>query len=276
MELDGFRRAYGVELLYAIAPTIRKPQLLRALAKRCPAVEPLDRNRQEGLLAFVHPDHMIELKDATIPAQITVSPLERAPSGEAIESALQQSWDFPQARNVVAQCSAAVLVTDLMSSGLPYQERLDLFSRSLLAVLEVAPPEAIHWVPTQRVVNPLAFRRAADRSASARFFAGAVNVRIFNVGGAEGIMLMDTLGLAALGLPDLQCHFRTLDPNDVVPLLYDLALYIFERGDVFDNGHTVDGVAGVRWRVQHENSLSKPDRVVLDIDPGIQYAAGRP
>ena len=273
MEPDAFRRTYAVELLYAFAPTIRKPQLLRALAKRCPAVEPLDKNPQQGLLAFIHPDHLIALKDATVPAQILVSPLEKVPTGEGIESALQQSWDFPRARNVVAQSGAAVLVSDLMSSALPYLERFDLFTRCLLAVLEVAPPEAIHWVPAQRIVNPIAYRKSADQSVPARFFAGAINVRLFNAGGAaEGTMLMDTMGLAALGLPDIQCHFRTLDPQQMAPFLYNLAMYVFERGDVFEDGHTVDGIDGEKWLVRHEQSLSAPGRQVLDIEPAVAFA----
>ena len=32
---------------------------------------------------------------------------------------------------------------------------------------------------------------------------------------------------------------------------------------------------GSRWRCQHEESLLKPTRVVLDIDPGPPHAAGR-
>ena len=51
------------------------------------------------------------------------------------------------------------------------------------------------------------------------FFVGFLNVRVFKVGDNPGEMLMDTLGLAAIGLPDLQCHFRDLDLNEVADLL---------------------------------------------------------
>ena len=86
---------------------------------------------------------------------------------------------------------------------------------------------------------------------------------------------MDTLGLAALGLPDLQCHFRGLAPEAVAPLLYNTAYYIFEKGDVIDDGHTVEGVTpGERWPCQHEASLVEPRRVVIDLDPGPAHAAG--
>jgi hypothetical protein len=89
-------------------------------------------------------------------------------------------------------------------------------------------------------------------------------------------MLMDTLGLAALGLPDLQCHYRIMEPGDVGRTLYDLALYIYQQGDVIKNGHTVEGVPpGSKWRAQHEKALVEPDREVIDLDPGPPYAAGK-
>jgi hypothetical protein len=85
---------------------------------------------------------------------------------------------------------------------------------------------------------------------------------------------MDTLGLAALGLPDLQCHFHGLEVNEVAGLLYNTAWYVFENGDVIEDGQTVDGVDGHRWRCQHEVALVPPEREVLDINPGPRYAAG--
>ena len=88
-------------------------------------------------------------------------------------------------------------------------------------------------------------------------------------------MLMDTLGLAALGLPDLQCHYRDLAPGEVATVLANTGYYIYENGDVIENGHTVEGItAGSRWRCQHEESMLKPSRVVLDLDPGPPHSTG--
>ena len=163
-----------------------------------------------------------------------------------------------------------------MSANLQYQDRLDVFTRALLGVLELAPPEAIHWVPSQQIVNPIAYLKAAKESPAAHFFAGPVNVRFFTIQSSGGDMLMDTLGLAALGLPDLQCHYRIMEPGDVGRTLYDLALYIYQQGDVIKNGHTVEGVPpGSKWRAQHEKALVEPDREVIDLDPGPPYAAGK-
>jgi ligand-binding SRPBCC domain-containing protein len=87
---------------------------------------------------------------------------------------------------------------------------------------------------------------------------------------------MDTRGLDVFGLPDLQCHFRNLDPKAVAGMLYNTAAYILEHGDVIADGHTVAGISAKdKWQCQHEDSLAAPERTVLDVNPGKPFAAGR-
>jgi hypothetical protein len=86
--------------------------------------------------------------------------------------------------------------------------------------------------------------------------------------------VVDTRGLAVFGLPDLQCHFHSLGMEQMFPFLCDLGVYLFENGDVIESGHTIPGLDGTNWRCRHENSLVPPTRIVLDINPGPQYAAG--
>ena len=45
-----------------------------------------------------------------------------------------------------------------------------------------------------------------------RFIRFGVNVRFFNIEGTED-MLIDTVGMNTLFLPDLQYHFHSMDPN---------------------------------------------------------------
>ncbi|QQO08782.1 DUF4261 domain-containing protein [Breznakiella homolactica] len=85
---------------------------------------------------------------------------------------------------------------------------------------------------------------------------------------------MDTLGLYAFGLPDVQYHFRGLDPNAVVSHAYNVAYYQFEYDAPIESGHTVDGIdPAVQWTCRYESALIQPAREVLDIAPG-EYAAG--
>jgi hypothetical protein len=86
---------------------------------------------------------------------------------------------------------------------------------------------------------------------------------------------MDTLGLTALGLTDLQIHYRGLEPAAVADLLDSLTRYLCEQGDIIADGHTVQGLApDQRWRCQHEMSLLEPKRIVIDVNPGPGFAAG--
>src|SRR5262245_16797740 len=138
-EPDGFARTYNVELFCRSRPTIQKAVLLASLRKRCPGVQALDDAPDTGPLAFFHPDHPVTLTDASIPAQTFVAVSDQPPDLAALEPALQQSWHFPAARDRLQGCTATVLVTDLMCSALPYQERLALFQAALAAVVEVVP-----------------------------------------------------------------------------------------------------------------------------------------
>ena len=92
-------------------------------------------------------------------------------------------------------------------------------------------------------------------------------------------MIVDTLGLYAIGLPDIQYHFHDLDPNAVVNHAYNAAAYIFDTDASIKDGETIDGISeqgidrSIQWKCQYERSLIQPDREVMDICPG-QYAAG--
>src|SRR5262249_4988245 len=143
------------------------------------------------------------------------------------------------------------------------------------AVQEIAPCEAMHWINTQQIINPSRFVFMQGEEGAQPLY-GSINVRFFNIQGSNGDCLMDTLGLAVLGLPDIQCHYRELQPKDVAHVLYNVACYIFERGDIIKNGETVPGVLQHdEWRCRHEMALAGPERIVLDLDPGGQYAAGK-
>jgi hypothetical protein len=272
----GFAQTYGVQLLYETPPKISRTEIARYVAKRCPSAELADGEENDKSLHFLHRDHLVKLVDGYFPAStVIVQTEEPFKLTEAMTASLQQSWSFPGAAELVGRCRNTIFVTGLMSSGLEYKERLELFQDALAGILEVLPALAIHWQPTGQFVNPRRFLDAYQEGGSSRFFAGSLNVRFYRISNSPGDMLMDTLGLGALGLPDLQCHYRSLVPGEVAALLANTGYYIFENGDVIENGHTVEGIAaGSKWRCQHEEAMRKPSRVVLDLDPGSPHAAG--
>jgi hypothetical protein len=161
-----------------------------------------------------------------------------------------------------------VIVTELMMAGWSAQDRVAALTRVLAELCRLTQPLAIYWAHSQRVSDPQAL--AADD------LNGIVNVRFFTVAGDTEAMVLDTLGLHVFGLPDLQCHFRDREPGEVASLLYATALYVFDSGDVIADGNTISGLDGnERYVCRRERSLLEPSRLVLDVDLGDPYAAGR-
>ena len=58
-----------------------------------------------------------------------------------------------------------------------------------------------------------------------------MNVHFFTIQGGEDI-LVDTLDMSLLFLPDIQYHFRGLDPNLMVNHTYNTALYLLINDNI--------------------------------------------
>ena len=84
---------------------------------------------------------------------------------------------------------------------------MELFRGALRAVFENVNCLAIDWKLTEQLGDPQEFLLCQEKSDIESRLWGFINVRLFWIEGTNDL-LMDTLGLAALGLPDLQCHFR--------------------------------------------------------------------
>ena len=270
---DKLSHTYSVQLLYKTPPHIDGNKLLNELCKHCGSVDRLGDKDNFYLYAF--PEYAIQYKDAKVPPQIFLAFPDIGKNEINLEDALQQSWSWPEARKIASACPIHLLLTDMMASGLDQKARLDLFHCALKSVLTVAPCKAIHWGTSQQLVNPLVFldsRKLGDFNP----LQFAINVRFYNIANSQkGEMLMDTMGLAVFGLPDLQCHFIGLEPNEVARVLFNSACYIFDKSDIIDDGNTIQGIKPTdKWKCQHEDALIGPHRVVLDLNPGKPYAAG--
>lgn len=262
-------------LLYEVQPPrINKSELTDVLRTSCGTVHPFG---EADNLFFAFPDHMVTFSDGkSIPAQAVILDSPDAFEVRPIpESALQQAWDWPEARQVTSRCPGRVMVSEMMTTTLARRQRLALFHGVVESVVKVAPCQAVYWMSSDQLLNPAAYLRRQHTDGSLPLYA-AVNVRLFNIQGrGPGELLMDSIGMSVFGLPDVQCHFAGLDPNDIAALLYSAAQYMFDAGDVIQDGHTIDGIRpGQKWKCQHELSLLEPKRAVLDINPGPSYAAG--
>ena len=148
------------------------------------------------------------------------------------------------------------MVTEMMARLLPPADRVSLF-HGVLCHDRGCRADALVFKHSQQVVTPADY--IAECSQTPILRPGSLNVRFFNITNSDGDMVMDTRGLAEIGLHDLQCHFRNLDPKEVARVLFNTALYIFEKGSVIESGQTVEGVEPAsKWRCQLENSLLEP------------------
>ena len=93
-------------------------------------------------------------------------------------------------------------------------------------------------------------------------------------------MIVDTLGMSTLYLPDLQYHFHGINPNVVVNHAYNVLSYIFDNDCPIQSGETIDGIRNgeicreIQWKCQFENSLIQPVREVIDICMN-EFASGK-
>jgi len=200
----------------------------------------------------------------------TLGPLESVEHDELAPS-LQQSWWWRDAAETVRRCRVALLIED-DGSALPHLERYAKFQEMLADVVVELEPAALHWIPTQQFIHPANFLEAVDEVGLEYPALGALNVRLYRITGGE-TMLMDTLGLGALGLWDLQCHFKGLPPDRIATWLLETARAEFLSGQrPLDEVIAPDGAT--RWPVRAEDALMAPERVLLDVNPGSRFTAG--
>ncbi|MBD0380983.1 DUF4261 domain-containing protein [Paenibacillus sedimenti] len=273
-DLDNvFARTYGVELLFEDYPLVSADRILDSLRFYCGNVE-LATNK-ENVLLFFFKDYLISFSEGDMPAQIAIMlSSEQLEDMSRLESSFVQSWRWRDVRSTVLKCRYTVLITDFMASGLEYQKRMELFQKALYAIVESCSCKAIHFRVSEQFIEPNDYLSNQPNQPNYDIMIGLMNVRLFNIENTFSETVMDTLGLSALGLPDLQVHFNDLDVNEVANLLYTYGDYIFLNGDVIEDGNTIQGIEGKKWSCRHEVSLIHPKRVVLDIHAG-DFAAGK-
>ncbi len=222
---------------------------------------------------FGFPEALMDFEDRKgVPAQAIVIAADKELDPAEYETAVQQSWDFAGAADAVARARHTLLASEFMARLLPYPDRLRLFRALGTGLVELTRPVALYSRAAGALYDP---QHWLEIQRSGYEYYGLFNVRSFNVEGTADDAVMDTLGLGIFGVPDLQCHFRNLDRDEVASLLYNIGIYLMQNGDVIESGHTIQGLfEGSKWRCNHEESLIAPDREVVDICPDPPHAAG--
>jgi hypothetical protein len=245
---DALSESYGVQLLFERPFALDGEALWRAVRAELPQA------RRLGDLQFAFgpgPE-----------PQAAVTPLG-APDAEKLSASVQQTWNWREAGAAVEKARFAVLVTDLVAGGVERTERVRMLFGLLRAALRVYPPLAVHWAPTQRMVAPEAILECKPEQQ----LAFVLNVRYWSP--EPNDHFMDTRGLDAFGIPDLECRYTDFDPGRMASALQTVAGYLWRDGDQFDEeGGEINGLTEEPWLVSHEISTVEPTRPVLKIRAG--------
>ena len=202
----------------------------------------------------------LDLTIPTLGAPVHVRTYQAQPEVFAaeLERALQWSWLWQDRwSEVERRCPWSIVIEMTCSAPVHYAGMLLSFVGVLdhvLNGLDEHDREAslLHWVPAQQILSITQYRVLREDLG---LCGPAVNVRIANATGKPGELVADTVGLAELGLPDLQVVFTDRDPAEVAKRLRRLARKMF-IGERLDSG----------W--VEEASLVPPlrDALTLDLD----------
>ena len=252
--------------------------MVEVLTKYLGPVDCFDHRRDSAGFAPQNYKVHYEDNDADISPTLMVTNCEKIDKPVLDDFERSQVWDCPNVDDLLDECQYRVFATDMLASGLEPKERADMLVKYVDALLELYPScKAVVFGPSRKFLSRETIENHPDKEVT-RFMYYAVNVRYFSIQGTND-MMVDSVGMSTLFLPDLQYHFHGVDPNHVIFHAYNVLNYIFEHDNPIGDGETIAGLQNgemnqdIQWKVQYEDSLIQPIREILDISMG-EYAAG--
>ncbi len=184
-----------------------------------------------------------------------------------LDAALDAAIDWPEARAVVASHQAHALLISDCDANAPPDAIVRLHHRAHAALMEFAAVAAVLWPAAERLDPPETLPKlAAQAGDEGRSMAATcTTLRRFELDGENaGLVLIDSLGLAAFGLPDVQMIARQpLDAEIAAP-----AIEVIERLlTTGDAAAEIDLAAqgGRDWGLSRMRSAFAPDREVVQV-----------
>ncbi|WP_375759696.1 hypothetical protein [Corallococcus exercitus] len=204
-----------IDLLYPEPPGFDIGTFSRRLVEVMEKSRIADGQDAGGALRIEHTDLPLQYEDRTGPAMtvVTQGPVtDLKPISVAFASS--PKWEGAEQVRTAAH---AISVMELMTATLHPANRLMTLSRVAATVCSVHHPLAVHWVNSERLVAPDLFAEVvADGDIEELIKTGAIHCRFHR---KQEPWVMDTLGLDALGLNDIQCRFKDVDPARVAEVL---------------------------------------------------------
>ena len=200
-----------------------------------------------------------------------ITPLSDDPD---LGASLEQTWQWDNAGATAGTAPFCLSLSEVNTLHLTPASRLALFQKSLYALTAGLCPAALHFPQSQCLIDPEAYLE--NRPGAPEYFRlhGLVNTRIFvsrNSNAAE--LLMDTLGLHCLGLPDFQLRVTEENPDraELACRLCNLADYLCSDPGELQDGVLVsaadDAPGAAPWALRRVPALMPPARVALELLP---------
>ncbi|MBQ5990218.1 MAG: DUF4261 domain-containing protein [Oscillospiraceae bacterium] len=249
--------------------------LKAALEAKCGKVDTIASSTE--LTSFGVKRYTSRIKDNDIPAQVMLGNIMPFRQKDITAAERAQIRDIEDRDTFLSKCTHKIAATDMMAA-LDTEHRTKLLMNWLEVVVDVFKDCIAVWVPSGGKLIPADLIRSGKVEKQDRFVCYCVNARFFKIENTDE-MLVDTHGMCAVGLKDVQCHFKGLDPDNVINYIYNIAFFVMQFGDQIKNGDTIEGLNGdtidenVLWTCRYEDAMVAPMRAVLDICPG-EYAAG--
>lgn len=233
---------------------------------------------EEQMATFAVHKYLAEFEDATVPPLLMIMGCKEFDASKIGTMERGNMWNCEESEKILESCKYQVFVSDMMAAALHYKERAELVMDFLEALVEMYPGCKAVYFPNSGKLFTAEAIRSHDIPREERFLYFAVNVRFFNIEGTED-MLVDSLGMGTLFLPDVQYHFHGMDQNWVIEHAYDLLAYMYDNENPIKDGDPIDGMVDgaisreVMWKGRYELAIIEPQRQVLDIHMK-EYAAG--
>ncbi len=263
----GFLEKYEVTLYFEEQPTLKGEALLNGIKNRLGKAVLL--TEEAGTISFELEDYTLTDSEEKVAFDVKLTDIGPIPA--VFEKYASQSWSWPEASDLTGRINYQLTLSDRIGYGLPPKERVVLFQVALYCLTEYTGPIGIQWHASHQLIDPAVYLGNVPGDEDYDLLFGPLNVRLYSVKDTEDDTVMDTVGMAALGIVDIQCCFYGFDKEAMADLLYHYGTYVFWNGDVIKEGQTIEGINPVeKWGVRHELSQLEPRRPVINIGPDIK------
>ncbi len=182
------------------------------------------------------------------------------------EDAFRQNWHWKEAAAITNKCNYEILLSDTLPVYFDYKQRAKLFIDFQVAIIKASNPQVVYAKNAEKLIEPQDLIECG-KLIDTDILHPLTNIRLFKVAeGETDSIVMDTIGLDALGLPDIEIQFKDLDPAELAKRISQYAYFVYDFGDIILNGETVDGIIeGKKWHCDKRMSILSPERYVIHI-----------